>query len=117
MNNKQRLKIFDNDLIDFVFAPNPVWIFILGIFFILYLVYKALNFSANDSNSINIDYFIFGSERFNFFYVILVIFIGYLVWTFFEYILYRFIFYRLHSCSTKLHFILYGIHKIFPNDT
>lgn len=101
-NKDETPRMFENDFLEFLSKVHwsvPLFIYLPVIF---YCFYKSI--------------FIFSLA---FVEILLLIFVGIIIWTFTEYTLHRFIFHYnpKSNFGKKLHFMFHGVHHDYPNDS
>ena len=101
-NKDESVRMFDSNFLDFFSRVHFTVPLILFIPVVLYFLYKAI-FVFHIAALPLVGYFA----------------IGFLVWTFAEYTLHRFVFHFHHDSDfgRKMHFIFHGVHHDYPNDT
>jgi len=94
-------KLFDNKVLEFLTRTNPI--IILGMYiplccFLMWYFYNYITPSAG--------------------VLTLVFFIGFFSWTFFEYILHRYVFHFINESvwSKRFHYFVHGVHHEYPKD-
>jgi sterol desaturase/sphingolipid hydroxylase (fatty acid hydroxylase superfamily) len=101
-NKDETVRMFDNDLLEFLSRVHPSVPVILYLPIIFYLLYIAA-VTPEVSNT----------------GILLLIFFGIVVWTLTEYTLHRFIFHYepKSKFGEKIHFIFHGVHHDYPSDS
>ncbi len=101
INNKGQARLFKNYYLEYLTKTHPLVIWGMYLPLIIYLPYYA-------------------ASRFNFnvSFALLIFFSGIFFWTFFEYIMHRFIFHFIsgNKKAQKIIYVLHGNHHEFPRD-
>jgi sterol desaturase/sphingolipid hydroxylase (fatty acid hydroxylase superfamily) len=101
IHNKGQAHIFPNKTLEFFTKTHPLVIWSMYLPIIIYLPYYALH-----------------NYRFTKLKIALIFFSGILFWTFFEYMIHRFVFHLIteNPRTKRIAYILHGNHHEFPRD-